>query len=206
MLMLSYLYRHIENKYIRRILHCLIANSDGGLAFSERIRNLYAEMHGIIIGYGTYGGCFDLDNIPSNVIFGNYCSVASHVRIFRANHPVNRFSTHPILYNPIMGVVEEDMLERPTLEIGHDVWIGANVLILPGVLRIGNGAVIGAGSVVTKDVGAYEIVVGNPAHIIRKRFNDKQIEMLEKSEWWMLDKQSLANKIEELDFLLKQMN
>lgn len=190
-------------KSIRHVLLYIICYVDGGWAFSKKIRKLYQKVHGIQIGYGTYGGCFDTTNIPANVAFGNYCSVASCVRIFRANHPVNRFTTHPILYNPVMRYVKRDMLKRPSLSIGHDVWIGANAIILPSVSLIGNGAIIGAGSVVTKNVGAYEIVVGNPARIIRKRFNERQIIELEKSQWWNLEKEELVDKIDELDSLLK---
>ncbi|RHO71200.1 MULTISPECIES: CatB-related O-acetyltransferase [unclassified Alistipes] len=201
--MFSFLYRCLKNRHAHRILLRIIARSGGGLAFSSEVRKLYAEVHRIRIGYGTYGGCFDTENIPPDVSFGNYCSIASGVRIFRANHPSGRFTTHPILYNPVMGYVEKDMLERPPLEIGHDVWIGANAIILPGVSRIGNGAVIGAGSVVTKDVGPYEIVAGNPARTIRKRFDERQITALENCRWWELDRHELADRIGELDALLQ---
>ena len=67
--------------------------------------------------------------------------------------------------------------------IGHDVWIGASAAILPGV-TIGTGAIVGANSVVTRDVGPYEIVAGNPARLIRKRFSDEVIAGLLESEWW----------------------
>ncbi len=202
--MLVYLYRRIGNRRLRRLLLATIARCDGGYAFSGRVRKLYAEIYRIRIGYGTYGGCFDTDKIPPDVTFGNYCSIASGVRIFRANHPSDRFTTHPLLYNPVMGFVDRDMLVRPPLEIGHDVWIGANAIVLPGVSRIGDGAVIGAGSVVTKDVEPYEIVVGNPARPIRKRFGDAQIAALEKSRWWEMDRRELAGNVEKLDALLKQ--
>ena len=102
-----------------------------------------------------------------------------------------------------MVYVAKDMLERPPLEIGHDVWIGANAIILPGVSRIGNGAVIGAGSVVTKDVGPYEIVAGNPARAIRMRFDERQIAALESSRRWELDRHELADRIGELDAMLQ---
>ena len=202
--MLVYLYRRIGTRRLRRPWLATRARCDGGAAFSGRVRKLYAEIYRIRIGYGTYGGCFDTDKIPPDVTFGNYCSIASGVRIFRANHPSDRFTTHPLLYNPVMGFVDRDMLVRPPLEIGHDVWIGANAIVLPGVSRIGDGAVIGAGSVVTKDVEPYEIVVGNPARPIRKRFGDAQIAALEKSRWWEMDRRELAGNVEKLDALLKQ--
>ena len=66
-----------------------------------------------------------------------------------------------------LGGIEKDMLERPPLEIGHDVWIGANAIILPGVSRIGNGAVIGAGSVVTRSIPANVVAVGVPCRVLR---------------------------------------
>ena len=117
--MFSFLYRCLKNRHAHRILLRIIARSGGGLAFSSEVRKLYAEVHRIRIGYGTYGGCFDTENIPPDVSFGNYCSIASGVRIFRANHPSGRFTTHPILYNPVMGYVEKDMLEKklPRLKV-----------------------------------------------------------------------------------------
>lgn len=99
--------------------------------------------------------------------------------------------------NPIVGYVKEDMLERPSLTIGHDVWIGERAIILPSVTSIGNGAIIGAGSIVTKDVEPYSIVAGNPAKKIGKRFEDKVIHRLEESEWWLLKKDELIKNIDE---------
>lgn len=108
----EYLYKIITNKYVRKILLYLIAKQDGGFAYSTRIRTIYRKIHNIRIGYGTYGGCFSLENIPGNVSFGNYCSIASGVRIFRANHPLDKFTTHPLLYNPAMGGgITKDLLK-----------------------------------------------------------------------------------------------
>ena len=78
--------------------------------------------------------------------------------------------------------------------IGNDVWIGQNATILPGV-HIGDGAIIGANSIVGSDVSPYTIVVGNPANVLRKRFDDEMIELLLKFKWW--DK-----SIEEIDLLI----
>ena len=148
------------------------------------LREIFEKEYNIIVGYGSYGGCFNPSNVPSGVCFGNYCSIANGVKIFRANHPLNMFTTHPMFYNPIMGYVDRDKLYRPTLNIGNDVWIGANAIILPSVNTIGNGAVIDAGAIMTKDVAPYTIVCGNPAKLVKKRFNDRQIEYLEQSRWW----------------------
>ncbi len=197
-----WLYKRFRNKYLRRYLTRKILKLEGGQAYSKTIRKIYEDLYSIKIGYGTYGGCFDLANIPKGVEFGNYCSIAGHVRIFRANHPENFFTTHPLLYNPAMGHVKIDLLERPTLTIGHDVWIGSDVIILPSVNNIGNGSIIGAGSIVTKDVEPYSIVVGNPAKFKRKRFSDEVILKLEATKWWELEKKDLVKEIPSLNNLV----
>lgn len=169
---------------------------EGGYPFSSTIRQYYLKKYNITIGYGTYGGCFNIKNIPAGTVFGNYCSVADGVKIFRANHPIEQFTMHPILYNPKMGFVKNDMLQRPKLYIGHDVWFGANCLIMPSVNSIGSGSIIAAGSVVTKDVEPYTIVAGNPSKVIKKRFDESIIMKLESTKWWELRKEELVLKIE----------
>jgi len=182
---LCFLYR-FSFRFSRRIIEKIILKKEGGQAFSPTIRVLYSKYYGLNIGYGTYGGCFIHDNFPPpcNISFGNYCSIGSNLRVFRANHPTNNFTSHPFLYNPIFGYVNHDLLERPALTIGNDVWIGSSVIILPRVKEIGDGSIIGAGSVVTKDVQPYTIIAGNPARIIRYRFNESQVAFLQKSRWW----------------------
>lgn len=179
---------------IKKFLFNRKVKREGGEAFSSTLRKFYLNKYNIAIGYGTYGGCFDIRYIPPNVSFGNYCSIAAGVKIFRANHPTSYFTSHPLFYNPVMGFVEEDLLNRPSLKIGHDVWIGADVIILPSVKEIGNGSVIGAGSVVVKDIPPYAIFAGNPAREIRMRFKKEQIDKLEKSKWWECTKSELIQK------------
>ena len=198
------IYKKTSNKKIRRFIFNYISKIEGGTAFSNTIRTIYKVVHKIEIGYGTYGGCFNYINIPEGVIFGNYCSIAPNIKVFRANHPIKSFTTHPLIYNPEMGFVQKDKLIRPQLIVGHDVWIGENVIILPKVNRIGNGAIIGAGSVVTKDVLAYSIIAGNPARIIGMRFKEQCIEKLEASQWFYLSKSELEAKIEELSKIVSQ--
>ncbi len=185
----------ILSKRLRKMLLKCISRLEGGYMYSKTIRVIYENMHKIKVGYGSYGGCFNLQNIPSGVEFGNYCSIAPNIKIFRANHPKEEFTLHPILYNPVAGYVNEDKLIRNKLVIGNDVWIGENVIILPSVMRINNGSIIGAGSVVTKNVESYNIVAGNPARIIGMRFSANKVEEIEASKWWELDKKELINKI-----------
>lgn len=118
---LIFLFKKINNNRIRKYLQIWIANKERGFPYSNSIRKVYSEVYGIRIGYGSYGGCFNPQNIPRGVSFGNYCSIAGNVKIFRANHPYNKFTSHPILYNPVMGFVKEDKLNRPPLIVGNDV-------------------------------------------------------------------------------------
>lgn len=194
---LKKIYKFVPKRFQKRLLS-IIVKREGGQMYSAFIREVYKKEYGIEIGYGSYGGCFSLKNVPRGVKFGNYCSIAADVRIFRANHPKGTFTSHPLLYNPIAGYVKSDQLDRPTLEVGHDVWIGEWAVVLPSVKKIGNGAMIGAGSIVTKDVEPYTVVAGNPAKIIGRRFNDEIVSKLEESKWWTLDRDKL---VQEIDFV-----
>lgn len=120
---------------------------------------------------------------------GNYCSISHEVVAGLGNHPLNLFSTSPLFYKKHnaskIQVIEQDsdFVEYQPIEIGNDVWIGARVVIMDGI-KIGNGAVIAAGAIVTKDVPAYAIVGGVPARIIRYRVTEERIQQLERSQWW----------------------
>lgn len=114
----------------------------------------------LIIGDNTYIG--EYNNIRAaggSIIIGNHCLISQHVSIVASNHGINR--------NQL--IVEQGWPEnKKDVVIEDDVWIGANTVVLPGV-TIHKGAVIGAGSIVTKDIPEYAIVAGNPAKIIKYR-------------------------------------
>jgi acetyltransferase-like isoleucine patch superfamily enzyme len=129
---------------------------------------------------------------------GRYCSIAPGVTTMGSAHPAEWVSTSPFSFfpNPILGfdAYYKDIgaespppfhfaQTAPRLDIGHDVWIGAQTLLRRDI-TIGTGAVIGARTVITKDIPAYAIVVGSPARIIRYRFSEKIIERLLALEWW----------------------
>jgi hypothetical protein len=97
---------------------------------------------------------------------------------------MERLSMHPFFYNRFLGIVPQDTIETGRLEIGHDAWIGAAAIITPGCSRIGIGAVVGAGAVVTKNVDDFAVVAGNPAKLIRYRFNDQTRGIVRESRWW----------------------
>ncbi|MGK7955031.1 MAG: CatB-related O-acetyltransferase [Crocosphaera sp.] len=130
---------------------------------------------------------YHFDFIGDKLIIGKFCAIASDVKFIMngANHPLNHFTTYPFA---IFGYAWENTMSvegesKGDTVIGNDVWLGYNSLILPGV-KIGDGAIIAANSVVTKDVNAYTIMGGNPAKIIRQRFPDEVINILLKLQWW----------------------
>jgi len=148
------------------------------------LRYILSNYHDIHIGPFSYGGCFDYNNIAPGTIIGKFCSFASNVFIITQDHLKAAVSTHPFLFKPSFGLIKKDVRDLHHLEIGNDVWIGYNATILPGVSRIGDGAIVAAGSVVTRDVPAYAVVAGVPAKIIKFRFSDHVIDKLLKIKWW----------------------
>ena len=122
------------------------------------------------------------------LIIGKFCQIAAGVEFVMndANHQMNAVSTFP--FYTLEGWDMEppapsDMPFKGDTVIGNDVWIGQNAVILPGV-HIGDGAIIGANSVVGGDVDPYTIVVGNPAIVLRKRFDDELIGLMLRFKWW----------------------
>lgn len=159
------------------------------------------------IGYGTYVGA-NTDLHCARV--GKYCSISNDVTVLPYSHPVSGFiSTHPAffslkkqagftyvrdqIFNEFLTV--EGFPDPVTLIIGNDVWIGARAMLLGG-LSIGDGAIIAAGSVVTKDVPAYSIVGGVPAKIIKMRFDNNEIELLQKLKWWNKGEDWILNNLD----------
>lgn len=149
---------------------------------STALRRQFAD-RGVTIGLYSYG-CFDLARVPAGVTIGRYCSVAPSAHIFLRNHGVGFLGLTAYLYNEALGVVDESRIAPATLAVGDDVWIGHNAILLPGVGSVGRGAVIGAGAVVTRPVPPYAIVAGNPARIVRMRFDPATIAAIDATRWW----------------------
>ncbi|WP_066309696.1 CatB-related O-acetyltransferase [Bacillus sp. FJAT-29814] len=189
------IYKKLTNPHKRKLIK-LIAKFNGGEAWSPLIRRLFKDIHNIHIGIGSYGGCFEHTKIPRGTSIGKYCSFAPNVHIYNGDHPKNFITTHPIIYNPVFNFVKKESITRTKIEIGHDVWIGQNAIITSKVSKIGNGAIIGAGSVVTKNVNDYEIVAGSPAKVIGYRFSEDEINKLNEIEWWNWDKEAIRENID----------
>jgi acetyltransferase-like isoleucine patch superfamily enzyme len=133
----------------------------------------------IKIGYATTLGYRNL--ISGTVTIGKYCQLGFDVALHATNHPIHYMTTY-INQNLFKGELKQ-LKQENNIIIGHDVWIGHGVIVL-GNVTIGNGAIIAAGSVVTKDVAPYTIVAGVPAKEIRKRFSDAIIQEIEALQWW----------------------
>lgn len=119
----------------------------------------------------------------NGVVIGSFCSIASNVVIQEYNHRTDSAST----YNVISGVLNQTAnmsVSKGPIHIEDGVWLGSNTVVLSGV-TIGRGAVIGAGSVVVKDIPPYAIAVGNPAKVVKYRFSDEAIKEVEDSKWWL---------------------
>lgn len=129
---------------------------------------------------------------------GKYCSFAGNVKCGLGLHPSKNFvSTHPIFFSTLkqsqITFADKNYFNEYTkTKIGNDVWVGENVIIIGGI-SIGDGAIIAAGAVVSKDVPPYSIVGGVPAKIIKYRFEKEEIEFLLKFKWWDLDNEIVKN-------------
>jgi len=126
-----------------------------------------------------------------NAKIGRYCSIGPYVKVGLGKHPTDRLSTSPIFYsssNPlgIKLVTQDSFIEFENVIIKNDVWIGANAIILDGI-TVGNGAIVAAGAVVTKDVPEFSIVAGVPAEIIKYRFDQTTRDAIANTRWWEQD-------------------
>ncbi len=164
---------------------------------------------GYKVGKGTYGKPIVHSwGEPSTLKIGKFCSISGNVHILLGgNHRTDWITTYPfpVFWDNAKHITDQSISKGDVL-IGNDVWVGMESMILSGV-KIGNGAVIGARAVVSKDVPPYSIVAGNPAVVVKKRFPDEDISTLERIQWWDWDDSKikaamhllLKNKVKELE-------
>ena len=164
------------------------------------IKNVVRNPNIIIGDYTYYDDPVDSRNFERNVLYhypfmgdkliiGKFCAIARDVKFIMngANHEMDAFTTYPFSifsngWEKVMPSMDELPYKGDTV-IQNDVWIGYDATIMPGI-QIGNGSIIASKSVVVRDVEPYSIVGGNPAKLIRKRFPDEVIDVLQGLRWW----------------------
>ncbi len=141
---------------------------------------------------GKYTYVYESKVIDTDI--GSFCSIAADCTIGGGSHPTDWVSSSPVFYRGSnvlnKNFSNNEYSEYRRTNIGNDVWIGSKCLIKGGV-TIGDGAIVGMGSVVTHDIPPYEVWAGNPAKCIRKRFDDETIDRLKKLSWWNLSDDNL---------------
>lgn len=163
---------------------------DSMLFILSKIRDLYYRKtlyrnKNITIGKYSYGSpkIFTFDK-NTKLEIGKFCSISNNVKILLGGeHRIDWLTTFPFNKRKKFSYIKGHPHSKGNIIIGNDVWVGLNTTILSGV-TIGDGAVIGAFSVVTRDIPPYTVVAGNPAKVIKKRFDDKTIEALLSIKWW----------------------
>lgn len=142
---------------------------------------------GALISIGRFtslnGPGTDIRSMIHPVNIGSYTSIARGVAIQEFNHKIKTLSTYHMHHNILGGKRSEDVYSNGLIEIGNDVWIGAQCVILSGA-KIGNGSIIAANSVVTGDIPPYAIAAGTPAKVLKYRFDAQTIEVLQQLKWW----------------------
>jgi virginiamycin A acetyltransferase len=178
------------------------------------IKNTVSNPQIIIGDYTYYDDPVDSEGFERNVLYlypfmgdkliiGKFCAIAQNVKFIMngANHKINSISTYPfsIFSNGWEKVTPEihDLPYKGDTVVGNDVWIGYEALIMPGV-KIGDGAIIAARSVVTADVAPYTVVGGNPARLIKPRFPPETIKTLLEIEWWNWDAEKISKNLENI--------
>ena len=190
------IYGSVSHPAIRSLLRRLVLRLEGGPVYSLTIREIYQRFHGVTVGLYTIGPC---DVAPGNLAPGTTVGRSSSIY-----YTVQTITHDPSASSGSSESLGEQLRLNATsapacqtnLKIGNDVWIGHNAIILPDVTEIGDGAVVGAGSVVRANVPPYAIVTGNPARVVRYRFSEQRIKELCESKWWLKGIDELGEEIE----------
>ncbi|MFL0247334.1 CatB-related O-acetyltransferase [Candidatus Clostridium stratigraminis] len=191
---------YIISKIIKKMHLRAIKNSD-----VDKTSSIAAGTQFVDSKMGRHSFC-GYDCIITNTNIGSFCSISGNCEIGGASHSIEWVSTSPVFNENRDQIKKKYSYHQYNTskhtEIGNDVWIGSKVLIKSGV-SIGNGAVVGMGSVVTKDIPPYEIWAGNPAKLIRKRFNEDTINKLLETKWWDFNDEKLCKYAQYFDDVAK---
>ncbi len=142
---------------------------EGGEFYSVTARRIMEARWSVSIGAYSYGPCFEPGTFGPGTLIGRYVSIGPRLRVYQANHPLDRLSTHPFFFNRDLGMVRETNVPLTSLVVKHDVWIGESVIA---------------------------VVAGNPARVIKMRFSDEMQSRVHKSRWWELPISECARHID----------
>ena len=173
-----------QTNFGRKLLRAFFASPDANPPKKGKETVSWRTLYSV--GRGTYGEPQVLDwGGKATLKIGAFCSIGQKTRILLGGgHRLDWITTYPFpAFRDSAKSINGHRTTKGDVIIGNDVWIGFNATILSGVV-VGDGAVIGACSVVTKNVQDYEIVAGNPASPIRRRFSDEEIAVLKEIKWW----------------------
>lgn len=199
---MNFLRRTLLDRQLKRALARTQCRLDSGTASLRRDLELTLEvgvkLHRVKINssqlsIGAYTDIVSGTEIHDVASIGRYCSIGRNVTLGqnRRSHPLHWLSSHHLLVGLRKQAHAREQTPVKQTVIGHDVWIGMDALILEGI-TIGTGAVIGAQSLITKDVPPYAIVTGSPGTVQRYRFEPQVIDALLASQWWNLSLEQLA--------------
>jgi acetyltransferase-like isoleucine patch superfamily enzyme len=187
------IYARVGRENLRAPLRRFVLRREGGPAVSPTIRRIFRDYHEVDVGFYTAGPCASKPQVfHAGTTIGRYTLVADTVRTFTRNHPMNTKSTHGLFYNPALGLVDLPPLKFGSLNIGHGVTLGHNVIILPPTSQIGTGAIIAPGTVVYANVPPYALVSGFPSRVTGYRYDKQAIADLLESKWWEKSPAELA--------------
>ncbi len=172
------------------------------------LKNIIKNPQIVVGDYTYYDDPDDVHNFENNVLYlfdfmqdkiiiGKFCQIATGVRFIMngSNHSMDGFSTYPFkVFGKIWAGTPMNVNNKGDTVIGNDVWIGNSATIMQGI-NIGHGSIIGTNSLVTKNVEPYSIVGGNPAKVIRRRFDEKTINFLLDLAWWDWSIEQITKKI-----------
>ncbi len=170
-------------------LNCQIKNSS--LSHGVMVSHGASILNSSIARYTSIGRSTKI----AHATIGSFCAISWDCTINAITHPINHLTISAFPYAPHVGAfVAERKQKHQIVTIGSDVWVGTNAIIMPGI-EIGHGAIIGAGAIVTHSVPPYQIVVGNPAKILRSRFDHQTVESLLELEWWAWEEEKIKSNI-----------
>ena len=175
--------------YIKNVVQAPNISIGDYTYYDDNVAAAEFERNNVLFNYPEFG---------DKLIIGKFCQIAQNVKFIMgaANHRLSSVTTYP--FNVFGGLWQENtpphlkqLPHKGDTIIGNDVWIGRESVIMPGV-KIGDGSIIAAYSIVTKDVEPYSVVGGNPAKFIKKRFDNELIKLLLKTKWWDFSPEKLV--------------